>query len=131
MCSGLVILASSLSRTRRNVNRAEIRISTHKTQKISVIFINTQKDVDSFPLLFYTRKVSLRESHKCRQSITRHRSSVIESRWRLMRCLTLIHIRLTGKSYSICRAMRPVMLISKTCQILLVGDSLSVVGVSN
>ena len=40
-------------------------------------------------------------------------------------------IRLTGRSYSNWKVMSLVMRISKTCQILVVGDRLSVVGDSN
>ena len=62
MCWDLVILASSLSRTRRNVKGAEIKNPKHIFAKLSVFLINTDWKIDNIPSPFYTNKVTPTES---------------------------------------------------------------------
>ena len=54
MFLGLVILASSLSHTRRNVKGAMIKIPTQIFAKLSVFLINTDWKIDNIPSPFYT-----------------------------------------------------------------------------
>ena len=54
MFLGLVILASSLSHTRRNVKGAMIKNPTQIFAKLSVFLINTDWKIDNIPSPFYT-----------------------------------------------------------------------------
>jgi len=54
MSLGLVILASTLTRTRTKVNRALITIPTQNIAKISIFLINTDWKIDNIPQTYYT-----------------------------------------------------------------------------
>ena len=79
MCLGLVILASSLSHSRRNVKGALIKIPKQNFAKLSVFLINTDWKIDNIAQTFYTNKVSLTESVSCQLLSVRPRSHVTES----------------------------------------------------